>query len=220
MFPAAVALYNHGGRSLRDPARGAGRAFAFNTTCSVAGSLLSASFLMRKFGIEGVVFLNVMLMLVSLTLAVLVGEREPKARRAWALSVLIPFILAAGWWPEIDAKTVLIHAYDGKRASLAGLFQSLSANFNSANNQKAYKDGVGATVTVTLTGRTFGIQSNGLPQSGRSMDPPHYNMESSLVGLLPAMHRPDAANALGGGIGRRNHSRRAPQGGRTRGGGD
>ncbi|MEO6097781.1 MAG: hypothetical protein ABIW76_19850 [Fibrobacteria bacterium] len=201
LFPAAVAIFNHGGRSLRDPARGAGIAYALNTSCSVAGSLLSASYLMRKFGIEGVVFINVMLMLVSLTLAVLIGEREPKARRAWALTVLFPFVLAAGWWPAIDAKTVLINGYDGKRPSLTGLFQNLAANFNPVNNLKAYKDGVGSTIIVTLGGRAFGIQSNGLPQSGRNMDPPHYNMESSLVGLLPAIHRPDAANALVVGLG-------------------
>jgi spermidine synthase len=201
LFPAAVAIYTHGGRSLRDPARGAGIAYALNTSCSVAGSLLSASFLMNKFGIEGVVFLNVMLMLVSLTAAVLLGVTEPGPRRAWALTVLVPFILAAGWWPEIDAKTVLINGYDGKPASLSGLFQSLSANFNPANNLKAYKDGVGSTVTVTLTGRSFGIQSNGLSQSGRKMDPPYYNMESSMVGLFPAMHKPEAGNALVVGLG-------------------
>ncbi|GEM_PF-4231983 len=201
LFPAAVAIYTHGSRGLRDPARGAGIAYALNTSCSVAGSLLSASFLMNKFGIEGVVFLNVMLMLVSLTAAVLLGVTEPAPRRAWALAVLVPFILAAGWWPEIDAKTVLINAYDGKPASLSGLFQSLSANFNPGNSLKAYKDGVGSTVTVTLTGRSFGIQSNGLSQSGRRMDPPYYNMESSMVGLFPAIHKPDATNALVVGLG-------------------
>jgi spermidine synthase len=201
LFPVAVAIYNHGCRGFRDPAHGVGIAYALNTSCSVAGSLLSASFLMHKFGIEGVVLINVMLMLASLTIAVLIGEREPKARRAWALSVLLPFVLAAGWWPEIDAKTILINGYDGKRASLSGLFQSLATNFNPANKLRAYKDGVGSTVTVTLNGRTFGIQSNGLPQSGRSMDPPHFNMESSLVGLLPVIHRPEAANALVVGLG-------------------
>ena len=198
MFPAAVSLYNHG---VADPARGAGLAYGFNTLCSVAGSLLSASFLMNRFGIEGVVFLNVMLLLLSLAVSVLIAETDPKARRAWALAVFVPFVLAAGWWPEIDAKTVLVSAFDGKKPSLSGLFQNLAANFNPANTLKGYKDGVGSTVTVTLSGRSFGIQSNGLPQSGRSMDPPHYNMESSLVGLYPAIHRPDAANALVVGLG-------------------
>jgi spermidine synthase len=56
-------------------------------------------------------------------------------------------------------------------------------------------------VTVSLNGRSFSILSNGLPQSGRSMDPPYYNLESSLVGLFPAIHRPDAANALVVGLG-------------------
>lgn len=198
MFPAAVSLYNHG---VSDPARGAGFAYGLNTLCSVAGSLLSASFLMNKFGIEGVVFLNVMLLLLSLAVSVLIAETDPKARRAWAMAVFIPFVLAAGWWPEIDAKTVLVSAFDGKKPSLGGLFQNLAANFNPVNPLKGYKDGVGSTVTVTLTGRTYGIQSNGLPQSGRSMDPPHYNMESSLVGLYPVIHRPDAAHALVVGLG-------------------
>ena len=198
MFPAAVTLYNHG---VADPARGAGFAYGLNTLCSVAGSLLSASFLMNKFGIEGVVFLNVMLLLLSLAASVLIAETDPKARRAWAAAVFIPFVLAAGWWPEIDAKTVLVSSFDGKKPSLSGLFQNLAANFHPVNTLKGYKDGVGSTVTVTLTGRSFGIQSNGLPQSGRSMDPPHYNMESSLVGLYPAIHRPDAANALVVGLG-------------------
>jgi spermidine synthase len=198
MFPAAVTLYNHG---VSDPARGAGFAYGFNTLCSVAGSLLSASLLMNKFGIEGVVFLNVMLLLLSLAASVLIAETDPKARRAWAAAVCVPFVLAAGWWPEIDAKTVLVSSFDGKLPSLSGLFQNLAANFQPANSLKGYKDGVGSTVTVTLIGRTFAIQSNGLPQSGRSMDPPHYNMESSLVGLYPAIHRPDAANALVVGLG-------------------
>src|SRR5207344_1174682 len=103
---------------------------------------------------------------------------------------LVPLFLACGWWPSIDARTVLVNAYDGKGPSWSGLFQNLAASFADKNNILRYKDGVGATLTVHQNGRSLGLQSNGLSQSGRSLDPPHHNLESSMVGLFPAIHRP------------------------------
>lgn len=198
MFPAAVALYNQGSAN---PAEGAGKAYALNTAMSVLGSIASASVLMDRLGIEGIVFLGSLIMLGSLLAAVLLAEAGKPGRRLWLAAVMVPLVLAAGWWPSIDAKTVLLGAYDGKPPSPAGLFRSLAAQFSPQNGIKVYKDGVGTTLTVILSGRSVSLQSNGLPQSGREMDPPHYNLESSLVGLLPALHKPDASNALVIGLG-------------------
>ncbi len=198
LFPAAVAMYNHG---LVDKSRGAGVAYGLNTACSVLGSLLSASYLMDKLGIEGLVFLNALLLILSLAVTVLLAEPNRRARAGLITAVLCALVLTARWWPEIDAKTVLVNSYDGKRPSLAGLFRNLAANFAGPEGLRVYKDGVGSTVTVTLNGRTIVIQSNGLTQSGKTLDPPFYNMESSLVGLLPAIHRPDARQALVIGLG-------------------
>jgi predicted membrane-bound spermidine synthase len=198
MFPAAVSLYNQG-RS--NPSEGAGKAYALNTVMSVLGSLSSASFLMDRIGIEGIVFLGALVMLGSLLAAVLIAEAGKPARMAWLALVAAPMLLAAGWWPSIDARTVLVGHVDGRPPSLDRLFLSLGTHFSPSRDLKVYKDGVGATLTVNLSGRSFGLQSNGLPQSGRNMDPPHFNLESSLVGLYPAMHRPDASNALVIGLG-------------------
>jgi hypothetical protein len=120
---------------------------------------------------------------------------------AWLAAVAGPLLLAAGWWPSIDARTVLVGLSDTRGPSLDRLFQSLNAHFSPNDALKVYKDGVGTTLTVLVRGRSIGLQSNGLPQSGREMDPPHYNLESSLVGLYPAMHRPDGRNALVIGLG-------------------
>lgn len=198
MFPAAVALYNHG---RPDPAKGAGTAYAFNTAMSVVGSLLSATYLMDKIGIEGIVFLGILVMLGTLLASVLLAEAGKPDRLKWLALVVAPLILASGWWPAIDARTVLISSFDGSPPSLSGLFRTLSAQFAEKNPIRLYKDGVGTTLTVTLAGRSVGLQSNGLAQSGRDMDPPHYNLESSLVGLFPAMHKPEAKNALVIGLG-------------------
>lgn len=198
MFPAAVALYTHG---QANPAEGAGKAYALNTVLSVFGSLASATYLMDKLGIEGIVFLGALIMLGSLLAAVLLAEAGRPRRRAWLALVAIPLIAVAGWWPAIDAKTVLVDAQDRRRPNLSSLFRNLAAQFSPANPFKVYKDGVGTTLTVTLNGRTAGLQSNGLPQSGRDMDPPHFNLESSLVGLFPLLHKPDAKDALVIGLG-------------------
>ncbi len=198
MFPAAVSLYVAG---RANPAEGAGKAYALNTAMSVAGSILSASFLMDLLGIEGIVFLGVHVMLLTLLAAVLLAEAGKPDRRLWLALAALPPLLAAAWWPSIDAKTVLVGAVDGKPPSLSQAFQSLAVQFAPRNSLKIYKDGVGSTLAVSVNGRTASVLSNGLPQSGRAMDPPHYNLESILVGLLPAMHRPDAGNALVVGLG-------------------
>lgn len=198
MFPAAVALYNLGHAN---PAEGAGKAYALNTAMAVVGSLASASVLMDKLGIEGIVYLGALIMLVSLLGCVLIAEAGKPGRLIWLAAVTVPLLLVSGWWPAIDAKTVLIGSHDGRMPSLAGLFQNLSSQFSPRNGIKVYKDGVGTTLTATLNGRMVGLHSNGLPQSGRDMDPPHFNLESSLVGLFPAMHNPDGRNALVVGLG-------------------
>lgn len=198
MFPAAVALYNLG---RTDPAYGAGKAYALNTAMSVLGSLASASVLMDNLGIEGVVFLGALVMLGSLLASVLLAEAGKPARLAWLALVAVPLTLTAGWWPSIDAKTVLLSSPDGQKPSLNRMFASLAAQFTPQPNLKVYKDGVGTTLTVFLQGRTAALLSNGLPQSGRSMDPPHFNLESSLVGLYPALHKPDGRKALVIGLG-------------------
>ncbi|HLP43141.1 MAG TPA: fused MFS/spermidine synthase, partial [Fibrobacteria bacterium] len=198
MFPAAVALHGYG---RRDPAEGAGKAYALNTCMSVFGSLASASFLMDRLGIEGVVYLGVLVMLGTLVIAVWMVLPQGRARLAGLAVTGLPLLLAAGAWPAIDARTVLIGHVDGRPPSLAGLFQNLAAHFAPTSHFKVYKDGVGTTLTVTQTGRVAGIQSNGLPQSGRSLDPPHFNFESTLVGLFPALHHPEGKDALVIGLG-------------------
>lgn len=196
LFPAALSLLHRA-----KVTEGAGTAYALNTAASVLGSVLTATYFMNALGIEGIVWINVLLLLGTLAIAVLLVETEPKAR--WKLNgpLLITLLLVAGFWPEVNAKAVLIGVNENKPASLSGLFQYLSLRFSGESRIKLYKDGVGATITVTQNGRTIAVQNNGLPQSGRSLDPPHFNLESSLVGVLPALHKPEAKDALVIGLG-------------------
>ncbi len=196
LFPAAFSLL-----SRHQASRSAGMAYALNTACSVLGSLLSAAWLMDALGIEGLIWVNVLVLLAALAISIWVSEEVTKQRWAFGIPVLLTLVFATGYWPEINAKSILLVGEDNQKPSLSGLFRSLSNRFSGQSTIKLYKDGVGSTLTVTQFGRNLGVQSNGLSQSGRSLDPPHYNMESALVGLFPVMHRPDAQNALVIGLG-------------------
>jgi spermidine synthase len=196
LFPAALSLLKQHSHSAREIST----AYALNTTTSVLGSLVSALYLLDALGIEGMVWVYVLVQLVAILFAVLITEETPNERWRLVLPILAVLIFTAGFWPTINAKSVL-SAATPRSINLSELFKSLSTAFVDSSQIKLYKDGVGSTVAVSQINRNLAISSNGLTQSGRDLDPPHFNLESILVGLFPAIHYPEAPNALVVGLG-------------------
>lgn len=190
-FPLLVNVVE---KKAREVGRRVGGLYAANTIGSILGSLLTGFFLIPSAGSEATV-------LTALTLTAAVAALGatiliPRGRRAPGLAVAA-VALALIWTYEGFDLRRLSTAVPGKL-----VFRDYREQQATSARQLAFF-AEGSTGNISLfeveAQRTLAL--NGLGQGSYSSLPPHYVLESLLVGLVPFAHVAEPKNALVVGLG-------------------
>jgi len=179
----------------RETGKALGTMYASNTVGSILGSLVTGFVMLPEFGSRGAVLLA----LVCLVLAAAVGGTlMVSPRNRWAgRGVAIGALLVIAVSPDFENRLMSVEPAASKE-----LFDDYQRRYQSASRMLIYfAEGRDGTVAVSDRGPGRFLIINGLGQGGRLKLPPHYYLESTLVGLVPVVHVEEPENALLIGLG-------------------
>lgn len=179
----------------RKTGRALGRMYASNTVGSILGSLVTGFVMIPEFGSTGAILLA----LFCLVLAAAVGGTlmvDPRHR--WVgRGVAIGALVVIAVFGDFENRLMSVEPSATKE-----LFDDYQRRYQSAQRSLIYfAEGRDATVAVSDKGNGRFLIINGLGQGGRLKLPPHYYLESALVGLVPVVHVEEPENALLVGLG-------------------
>lgn len=179
----------------RETGRALGTMYASNTVGSILGSLLTGFVMLPEFGSMGAVLLALVCLVLA---AALGGTLMVNPRHRWAgRGVAIGAVLVIAVSGDFENRLMSLEPAASKE-----LFDDFQRRYQSASRMLIYfAEGRDGTVAVSDRGAGRFLVINGLGQGGRLKLPPHYYLESTLVGLVPVAHVEEPENALLVGLG-------------------
>ena len=196
-FPVLIRIYT---RRAARAGRGIGLATAVNTAGSIAGSLSVGFWWIPRIGMDAALFaLMVLDLLIALAVLLRFGQSRGTSRmRALAGSTLVLALIALSY-----GGVHVEQALAGRQVATPDL-ATYSRELAQASAQHALViEGRSSIVTVSATPGSRQLRTNGLPEGGFKYEPPHYPLETILLGVVPylAADAPRRALVIGLGAG-------------------
>jgi spermidine synthase len=196
-FPVLIRIYT---RRAARAGRGIGLATAVNTAGSIAGSLVLGFWWIPRIGMDAALFL---LILLDLGIALWVLLRFAESRGLPRLRALAGSTLVLGWVALAYGGVHVEQALVGRQIAAADLGGYARELARASAQHALVIEGRSSIVTVSTTPTSRQLQTNGLPEGGFKYQPPHYPLETVLLGVVPylAAESPERALVIGLGAG-------------------
>src|SRR5262252_2101271 len=177
VFPLTVRVVTG---SLETVGHDVGNAYALNTVGAIVGSFASGFFLLPRLGLEGGIYVAVLLDLALAGLLFWVAPELPRRRRQAGVAAAVALALLALVIPRWDKVSVTAGFC---RVSIAReyIYRKIHKRPWQVPKMVFYEDGMATTVSVDQWDKIYSLKNNGKVDASNDADMP----TQIIVGLLP-----------------------------------